>query len=193
MKKALVSALAAGALMLGAASPAFATGKIYGNYGQGYAPQNYGAQNYGAPVYGQPVYGDPYRGGAPVYAYRERGDCSGDSVAGTIIGGVLGGVIGSNLARGGHHHYGYGYGWHGYRHSDRGPATVAGVLIGGLAGNAIANSACRDRAYGPAPYARVYGPRYVEPQYGYGEPAYYDEGYGPDDDYYDPDAPYDGR
>ena len=186
MTKVLVSALAAGALLLGASSPAFATGKIYGNYGQGYAPQGYGA-----PAYGPPVYGDPYRGGAPVYSYREERNCAGESVAGTIIGGVLGGVIGSNLARGGHRHH---YGWHGgYRHSDRGPATVAGVLIGGLAGNAIASSGCRERSYGPAPYAgAAYGPAYGYAGPQYAEPVY-DEGYGPDEDYYDPDAPYYGE
>jgi hypothetical protein len=169
-------------LLLGAASPAFATGKIYGNYGQGPAPQNYGAPAYGAPTYGAPVYGQPSYAG-PVYAYRDRRDCAGESVAGTLIGGVLGGVIGSNLARG--HHY---HGWHGYRHSDRGPATVAGVLLGSFAGNAIASSACRENAYAPAQYGYADGPQYDGPQY--------DDGYGPgydEDEYYDPDAPYDGR
>lgn len=179
MTKVLVSALAAGALFVGAASPAFATGQIYGNYGQGYAPQNYGAPAYGPPVYGN----GPYRAPPPAYAYH---DCAGDSVAGTLIGGVLGGVIGSNLAPGHHQH-----GWYGYHHSGRGPATVAGVLLGSFAGNAIASSACRDRTYAPAYGPQYYpGPQYAGPQY--------DDAYGPDDDYddgdyYDPDAPYDGR
>lgn len=188
MTKALVSAFAASVLFLGAVSPAFATGKIYGNYGQGPAPQNYG-QNYGAPAYGPPVYDQPYHAGQPVYSYRDRRDCAGESVAGTLIGGVLGGVIGSNLGRGRHHH-----GWHGYHRSSRGPATVAGVLLGSFAGNAIASSACRESAYAPAPYGYGYGPQYAGPQYA--EPQYDDEGYGPgydEDEYYDPDAPYDGR
>jgi hypothetical protein len=183
MTKALVSAFAAGVLFLGAVSPAFATGKIYGNYGQGPAPQNYG-QNYGTPGYGPPVYNQPYHAGQPVYSYRDRRDCAGESVAGTLIGGVLGGVIGSNLGRGRHYH-----GWHGYHRNSRGPATVAGVLLGSFAGNAIASSACRESAYAPAPYSYGYGPQYAGPQYD-------DEGYGPDydeDEYYDPDAPYDGR
>lgn len=175
MTKMLVSAMAAGALLLAVSAPAFATGKIYGNYGQGYAPQNYGAPTYAAPTYGPPVYG-----GQPVYSYR---DCSGESVAGTLIGGVLGGVIGSNLA-GGHRNHG----WYGGRHSNRGPATVAGVLLGGFAGNAIARSACYDRTYAPAPQGYAYGPQYggYGPDYGYDDEAYDDYGYGPD-------APYDDR
>jgi hypothetical protein len=182
MTKVLVSALAAGALLLGAANPAFATGQIYGNYGQGPVQQNYGGPAYGAPAYGPPVYSGPYRSSPPVYAYRGDRDCAGDSVAGTIIGGVLGGVIGSNLARGHHHH-----GWYGYRHSDRGPATVAGVLLGSFAGNAIASSACGARA--SSPYGYAYGPQYAGPEYD-------DDAYGSDydeDDYDDADAPYDGR
>ena len=186
MTKVLVSALAAGALLLGAASPAFATGKIYGNYGQGPQPQNYGGPAYGAPSYGPPVYSGPYRAGPPAYAYRDDRSCAGESVAGTLIGGVLGGVIGSNLARG--HHY---HGWHGYRHSDRGPATVAGVLLGSFAGNAIANSACRERTYAPAQYGYGYAPQYAGPQYDDGYGPGYDDGEYYDD--YDPDAPYDGR
>lgn len=183
MTKVLVSALAAGALLLGAASPAFATGKIYGNYGQGPAPQNYGGPAYGAPAYGPPVHSGSYRAGPPAYAYQGERNCAGESVAGTLIGGVLGGVIGSNLARG--HHY---HGWHGYRHSDRGPATVAGVLLGSFAGNAIATSGCRERAYAPAQhYGYAYGPQYAGPQYGYAYGPGYDE-----DEYYDPDAAYDG-
>lgn len=177
MTKVMVSALAAGALLLGTASPAFATGKIYGNYGQGPSPQNYGGPAYGAPAYGPPAYDGPYRAGPPAYAYRDERNCAGESVAGTLIGGVLGGVIGSNLARG--HHY---HGWHGYRHSDRGPATVAGVLLGSFAGNAIATSGCRERTYAPA-YGYSYGPQYgvaYGPGYGY-EPGYEDEYY--DDEY----------
>jgi uncharacterized protein YcfJ len=172
MAKMLVSVIAAGALVLGAA-PAFATGKIYGNYGQGPAPQNYGGPAYGQPVYAQPAYGAPTHAG-PVYSYRDR-DCAGETVAGTLIGGVLGGVIGSNLARG--HHY---HGWHGYRHSDRGPATVAGVLLGGIAGNAIARSSCDGRGYGPQV-------QYVGPYYGgaYGPGPYDDDGYGAYGDDYD--------
>ena len=184
MTKVLVSMLAASALLLGGASPAFATGKIYGNYGQGPAPQNYGGPAHGAPAYNAPAYGPPVYPAAPTNSYR---DCRGESVAGTLIGGVLGGVIGSNLARG--HHY---HGWRGYRHSDRGPATVVGVLLGSFAGNAIASSACRsERAYAPAPYSYGYAPQYTGPQY--------DDGYGPgydEDEYYDdydPDAPYGGR
>lgn len=183
MTKALVSVFAAGALFLGAAAPAFATGQIYGNYGQGAAPQNYGAPAYGAPAYGPPVYGQPYNAGPPVYAYRDDRDCRGESVAGTLIGGVLGGVIGSNLARGRHYH-----GWHGYHRSSRGPATVAGVLLGSFAGNAIASSACNSRGgYAPAPYGYGYAPQYAGPQY--------DDGpdYGYDDESYDPDAPYGGE
>ena len=185
MTKGLVSALAAGALLLGAASPAFATGKIYGNYGQGPAPQSYGGTTYGpAPGYGRPAYG-PDRA-APVYVQRDDRDCAGDSVAGTLIGGVLGGVIGSNLAAG-HGHYG----WHGgYYRNDRGPATVAGVLLGSVAGNAIASSGCNGRAYGPAQvtYGYSYGPGYA-----YG-PGYYGAYDYDDEDAYDDDYdPYYGR
>ncbi|NOT39159.1 MAG: glycine zipper 2TM domain-containing protein [Alphaproteobacteria bacterium] len=177
MTTVFVSAVTVGALFLGGVGPAFATGQIYGNYGQGPAPQSYGAPAYGAPVYGQ-----PHHAGPPVYAYRDDRDCAGESVAGTLIGGVLGGVIGSNLGRGHGHH-----GWYGHRHSNRGPATVAGVLLGSFAGNAIASSACNNRGgYAPSPYG--YAPQYAGPQY--------DDEYGPgydEDEHYDPDAPYDGR
>lgn len=179
MNKVLLSALAAGALTIAGAGPAFA-GQVYGNYGQHNAPQTYGAPSYG------PGYGGTYRAGPPVYAYDRGGyrNCDGDRVAGTILGGVLGGIIGNNVG-GRHRHWGH----HGH---GRGGATVAGVLLGGLAGNAIAGSTCRDRDYAPQSYGNgYYGNAYASPQYDDEGPGYdegYDEGY---DGEYDPDAPYD--
>ncbi|MBP6013251.1 MAG: hypothetical protein KBA31_13575 [Alphaproteobacteria bacterium] len=181
MTKFVLSALAAGAMSVIAAAPAFA-GQIYGNYGQYNAPPTYAAPAYG------PAYAQPYRAG-PAYGY-ERNDyrsCEGDRVAGTIIGGVIGGIIGNNIGRG--HRHGH---W-GHRRHGNGGATVAGVLFGGLAGNAIASGSCRDRAYAPQAYATpYYGNAYAAPAYG----PQYDEGYGPQydegyDEGYDPDAPYD--
>jgi hypothetical protein len=190
MKKVIVSAAAALALVVATAGSASA-GQVYGNYGGPTA-------GYGAPAYGPgPGYGPNYAGPPPGYygrgAYRRH--CGGDRVAGTIVGGVLGGIIGNNIG--------------GRRH--RGGRTVAGVLLGGLAGNAIAGSGCRHhydryddrRAYGPPDVYRggAYGgdPRYDD-RY---EPGYDDGAYGPDDDDgaygpgydggYDDDVPYEDR
>ena len=181
MKKLVLSALAVGVLTIGAAAPAYATGQIYGSYGQYAAP----------PAYGAPAYG-PYRAGPSAYAYgrRDYRSCEGDRVAGTIIGGVLGGIIGNNVGGGHHRHWGH----HGH---GRGGATVAGVLLGGLAGNAIGSASCRDREYAPQPYAGGYygntyaGPGYA-PQYDDEGPGYDDQGPGYDEGYDEgDDAPYD--
>ncbi len=63
--------LAAAALM---AAPAFATGQVYGNYGQG-----------------QPYQGGPYQG-QPNYS-----NCDTDVAVGTGLGMIVGGIIGNQF------------------------------------------------------------------------------------------------
>jgi surface antigen len=72
MLKAISTALVATATAALIATPAWATGQVYGNYGQG--------QGY--------------------YQQTGSGSCDGDVAAGTIIGGVLGGVIGNQFGKG---------------------------------------------------------------------------------------------
>lgn len=70
-------AIAATALAAALATPAFATGKVYGTYGQG------------------PGYNAP-----PPGYHQNRGNCDGDVAVGTGLGAVVGGIIGNQFGHG---------------------------------------------------------------------------------------------
>lgn len=74
MLKRISFGLAAAALI---AAPAFATGQVYGNYGQG-----------------QPYQGGPYQG------QSSSSSCDTDVAVGTGLGAIVGGVIGNQFGHG---------------------------------------------------------------------------------------------
>ncbi len=76
MFKSLTSAVAATALVAAFAAPAFATGQVYGNYGQ---PQ-----------------GGGYYQGQPSHS----SSCDADVAVGTGLGAIVGGVIGNQFGKG---------------------------------------------------------------------------------------------
>jgi surface antigen len=74
--KPLTAAIAATVFTIAAASPAMATGQVYGDYGR-------------------QSYNGPYQGPAPAYS-----NCEPDVAIGTGLGAVVGGVIGNQFGRG---------------------------------------------------------------------------------------------
>jgi surface antigen len=75
--KTITAALAAAAL----ATPAFATGQVYGDYGQGPAP-------------------GVYQGAPPSYQQPRYSNCEPDVAIGTGLGAVVGGIIGNQFGKG---------------------------------------------------------------------------------------------
>ena len=149
MTKALLSAVAAGALMIGAATTPVSAGQVYGDYGQDPdAPYQGGGEGGYHDDTDQPPPPDSHRyRDADEYSYR---GCEERTAVGTGLGAIIGGVIGNQFGRGG----------------GRTAATFGGIILGGIAGNAIARDSCRNERADAYYYNRAYYDGFENPEYG---------------------------